>query len=158
MERFLTFRSHTLQNKKLMDIRKIILSITILSGISISGAIAQCVVGNCHTGYGTFIWQNADRYRGEWKEGLPHGEGTYKFNNGDHYAGEFVDGKKTGKGNYTWANGDTYIGFWQDDQMHFNGRYTWREDDSYYHGVIEMNKLVQSNIQAPLETPKKDGP
>ena len=43
-------------------------------------------------------WKNGDRYEGEWKQCLKHGQGTDIFANGDIYTGEYKDGKPDGKG------------------------------------------------------------
>lgn len=50
---------------------------------------------------------------------------TKIYDNGDKYIGEFKDGKKTGQGTFTWANGDKYIGEYLNDKMHGQGTYTW---------------------------------
>ena len=33
--------------------------------------------------------QTKDRYKGEWKKDLQHGQGTYTYANGDEYVGEY---------------------------------------------------------------------
>jgi hypothetical protein len=37
-------------------------------------------------------------------------EGTLIFNSADKYVGEFKDGVADGKGTYTWASGNKYVG------------------------------------------------
>ena len=45
---------------------------------------------NC---FGEQILTNGDKYAGEYKNGLPHGNGSYTLANGSKYVGEFKDGK-----------------------------------------------------------------
>jgi hypothetical protein len=50
------------------------------------------------------IFQNGDRYTGEWERGKMHGQGIYKFaSDGSHYEGEFTDGRMNGYGVYVDA-------------------------------------------------------
>jgi hypothetical protein len=43
-------------------------------------------------GYGVHEWQNGDRYEGEWRNSLRHGQGSDIFANGDVFIGEYVYG------------------------------------------------------------------
>jgi len=51
-----------------------------------------------------------DKYEGEWKACLRHGNGTDFFKNGDVYVGQYKYGKPDGFGQYKWQNGNTYTG------------------------------------------------
>ena len=42
--------------------------------------------------FGTWEWDNGDRYIGEWKKDLQHGQGTYTYAKGDEYIEEYKDG------------------------------------------------------------------
>ena len=44
------------------------------------------------------VWLNGDRYEGEWKACLRHGNGTDFFSNGDVYIGQYQYGKPEGYG------------------------------------------------------------
>lgn len=46
-----------------------------------------------------------NRYYGEMKNNLKHGEGVEYFSNGDFYEGSYANGKPNGKGLYRWYNG-----------------------------------------------------
>ena len=46
-------------------------------------AFGQCIKGNCHNGYGTYIFDNSDQYVGNWTKGKQNGKGTYIWTNGD---------------------------------------------------------------------------
>ena len=73
------------------------------------------------TEQGTLTLPNGDKYAGEYKDGLPHGQGTYTKANGDKYVGEFKDGKWHGQGTYTFPDGSKYVGEWKDGKEHGQG-------------------------------------
>lgn len=72
-----------------------------------------------------------DRYEGEWKEYLKHGNGTDVFANGDTYIGQYMFGtprritigKPCGYGQYIWKNGSTYVGEFRNGLKHGFGKY-----------------------------------
>ena len=47
----------------------------------------QCISGNCYNGYGTYTYANGDKYIGEGKKGLRHGNGVFTFANGKNKKG-----------------------------------------------------------------------
>ena len=47
---------------------------------------------------GTFTYNNGDKYEGEWKDWVHHGQGTYAWLEGDSYEGEWKNGKFHGQG------------------------------------------------------------
>ncbi|KAH9256826.1 hypothetical protein BASA81_004929 [Batrachochytrium salamandrivorans] len=63
---------------------------------------------------GTYLYANgggvAVRYRGTFKDNIPHGTGALEFTNGDAYEGEFWMGAATGTGRYVSAAGDITAG------------------------------------------------
>ena len=62
----------------------------------ISAALPPCPSsGVFHNCFGTFTYDDGDKYVGEWKENQMHGHGTYTWANGDKYIGEFRDGRNT---------------------------------------------------------------
>ena len=82
---------------------------------------------NC---FGTYTWPDGDKYVGEWKGGLPHGQGTGTWANGDKYVGEHKDGKKHGQGTYTYANGRVWVGLFSDDNFVSGSKYAAGEAPS----------------------------
>jgi len=96
--------------------------------------------GGCPVPHGVGIRRNGDgcQYRGEWKDGRPHGIGEFidpklnesycgewrggwrqgfgiaKFQNGDKYEGEWFKGKFHDRGNYFYSTGDCFAGTWAD--------------------------------------------
>lgn len=84
-----------------------------------------------HTGVGAYIWENGDRYEGEWNEGKRHGRGICRWADGRTYDGEWKEGKVHGTGIHTWSRGDKYEGQWTEDHMTGVGLYIWPEGDRY---------------------------
>ncbi len=63
-------------------------------------------------------------YRGDLKNGEPHGRGTLELTNGDRYQGDFLDGQFHGRGTYLWTSGATYEGSFANGAFHGSGTYT----------------------------------
>lgn len=59
---------------------------------------AQCVVGNCTTGEGKYVWPTGDSYEGAWKRGKQEGLGKLILTSGDYYVGSWSEGEKEGSG------------------------------------------------------------
>ena len=38
-----------------------------------------CMEGDCENGYGTYVWENGDKYVGAWMAGWAHGQGTETY-------------------------------------------------------------------------------
>ena len=43
-----------------------------------------CISGDCENGQGTYIWNDGEKYTGEWKNGVRHGQGTFIWNDGEN--------------------------------------------------------------------------
>ena len=78
--------------------------------------------GNCNNGlangYGVAIGK--DTYKGQFKNGLPHGEGTYIWANGNKYEGKWKEGKRHGRGTMTYkrTEQDSVVkGMWKNGQL-----------------------------------------
>lgn len=65
----------------------------------------------------TFKCSDGAKYKGQIKDGEPHGIGTKTWPDGDQHVGFFVRGKAHGQGKFTYA----------DDGWAFEGQ--WIEDD-----------------------------
>ena len=62
-------------------------------------------------GFGNFILNNGECYRGQFKNDSKNGKGTYYSSNGKiKYEGDFINDKFEGYGKYIWENGEYYIG------------------------------------------------
>ena len=77
----------------------------------------------------TFINPNGDTYKGEIKDGKPHGKGTWIYTNVEKvevtYEGDFKNGKYDGQGTYTLPDGEKYVGEWKDGLKHGLGILTY---------------------------------
>lgn len=94
---------------------------------------------------GQRIWEDGNKYEGEFKYGEPHGWGTFHWPDRTMYIGEFVDGLRHGHGQQTFSNGDTYAGEWRFGHMHGKGVYDW-VDDSKYVGTFVKGHMEGKGI------------
>ena len=97
---------------------------------------------NCR---GTYISSWGDKYIGEWKDGVLHGQGTYTFPNFTNYIGEFKDGKRHGQGTEIWPGGNKYAGEYKDGKR--------GTDKELRYGQVEINML--ENIKMVNGTDKE---
>lgn len=72
---------------------------------------SPCISGNCTNGYGTFKYNNGDRYVGYFSNGKRNGQGTYSVPNRVEYSGNWINDDLTGKcnrreNNSTWVSGN----------------------------------------------------
>ena len=110
----------------------------------------KCLSGDCDNGYGTLVFDNGDKYIGNFKKGKFHGKGNFTYgkgsNKGDQYIGEFKNDIESGKGTYTWANGDKYSGTFENGMPHGKGTYDYgegpNEGDQYVGEFKEGLKAV----------------
>ena len=58
----------------------------------------------------SYIWENGDKYIGEWVNGKITGKGTMIWKNGSKYVGDFINGKMEGYGIYTNIRGQEFEG------------------------------------------------
>ena len=63
------------------------------------------------------MYENGDKYEGEWIDSFKDGKGIYTYNNGDVYEGEFKKGKKKGEGKYIFKDGTKVFGIFDEDQL-----------------------------------------
>ena len=103
----------------------------ILLTISQAWSLPPCegnVWNNC---YGTWTYDDGQKYVGDWKDDKRHGQGTYTYVDGAKYVGEHKDDKFHGQGTYTWADGTKYVGEYKDSEFHGQGTYTFPNGDEY---------------------------
>ncbi len=87
------------------------LSLALLS-LSAFAQNGNCTSGDCRDGIGTYVWNNGEKYAGDFSDGKMHGKGTYTWPNGHQYKGDWLNGKQNGYGTYLWPNGKTKHGQW----------------------------------------------
>jgi len=98
----------------------LLIILCLFSNVSWSG---ECLQGDCKNGPGTYLWDNGDKYVGEFSNGLPNGEGLITTADGDVYEGGFKNSKFHGNGKWSRANGDVYVGEFNDNDPHGSGIY-----------------------------------
>jgi hypothetical protein len=82
------------------------------------------------SGYGIINLVNGEKYEGEWKKDLYHGNGRLETEN-SKYEGSFEMGKKQGQGKDYFSNGDMYVGFFVDGKLDGKGKYYWKNQQFY---------------------------
>jgi hypothetical protein len=102
-------------------------------------AATGCVLGDCQSGQGTYVWPSGSKYAGQFQNGLREGTGTYTWPSGSQYIGEYKSGLRHGRGAYHWSDGHSYVGEFHGDQKHGQGVYTW-PDGTVFEGAWENNQ------------------
>ena len=117
--------------------------------------------GYFHNCFGTYSWDDGEKYVGEYKDDKSHGQGTYIFADGDKYVGEFKDNKKHGQGTYTfgpkseWA-GDKYVGEYRDGKWNGQGTFTWANGGKYV-GEFKDGKFNGQGIKTYFNGTVEEG-
>ena len=76
--------------------------------------VEGCIEGNCFNGTGTYIYENGNaRYKGMFKNEMPHGNGICEYSNGEVYEGEWAEGSFDGVGVLLLQNGSAVKGLWK---------------------------------------------
>ena len=89
---------------------------------------------NHWSGIGTFE-SRTGIYIGAWKDGLQDGNGTVIYNNGNKYEGEFRQGFKNGYGKFSVTTvGDVYTGYFQNGMRYGQGIETYGSTGETYVG------------------------
>jgi len=107
----------------------------------------------------TINFINGDKYIGQAKDGIPHGNGTFEYketlpmplldgsgwtreSTKSKYVGEFVDGKKHGKGTL-FQEVCYYHGEWSNDEPHGSGAFYPTSHPTIYntHGEVSNGTL-----------------
>lgn len=110
---------------------------------------AECIVGDCMNGHGSYRYKNGNVYTGDFREGKRHGQGVLEFKSGNRYDGEWRRDKMTGQATHTWAAGksagDKYIGQFVNGRFHGIGTYI-DADGSRYEGEWKDRKRTGYGI------------
>ncbi|MDP1844371.1 MAG: hypothetical protein Q8K64_13215 [Sediminibacterium sp.] len=140
---------------------------------------AECISGNCvngkgiyklangaayegdfvdslMSGFGIIVWQNRDKYIGDWIKGNRTGKGKYTWANGDIYEGDFINNIREGIGTMIYKNGDKYIGDWKKGEYAGKGKYIWANGD-VYDGDYSKNNFEGVGIKVWKDGSKYSG-
>lgn len=97
-------------------------------------------------GQGEMVYNNGDRYIGEWEDDYPNGTGEkVKANGTSYYKGEWDYGHFHGKGEFVSNNGNLkdckYIGEFKDDKLSGDGEIVYLKTGDRYVGEFEDNGI-----------------
>lgn len=110
-----------------------------------------CQSGDCRNGEGHIIYMDYSEYRGQFRNGKPHGRGTMDYPNEEQYVGEFEDGQPQGNGKLYRPGKSALEGQWFEgafvgkqarpskgcvagDCQNGNGTYIFQDDSQYTGG------------------------
>lgn len=124
--------------------------ILIFLGILIFEIQADCLQGNCMTGYGSAVFPKGDSYTGEWRNGKAQGKGILKYTNGDVYSGEWLDGMANGMGTMEFADGTKYYGQWKSSLAHGFGTLFDTDGTVLYKGKWIDGRMVAGKQEKNL--------
>lgn len=106
-----------------------------------------CIAGNCDNGYGMYVFDNGDKYVGEWNNGKREGQGVYYYKSGIRYTGNFKNNTLEGYGYCLWTEGNYYIGEWANGEINGQGIYYYK-DGTKDVGDWKNTKLQNSNYKS----------
>ena len=117
--------------------------------------LSSPVIGDYHKGETLYLWITSYRtgnvwrgfgdkethsvYKGDVKNGVPHGVGIMIHILGGKYIGEWKNGKKD-TGTYTFPRGSKYIGSWKNDET-WKG--TYYDKNGNITGKVVNGKLIR---------------
>ena len=83
---------------------------------------------------------NGRKYKGDVKDGVPHGMGSELWPDGSIYEGVYVNGHRKGQGKLVWADGNSYDGVFDKDELCGYGTFVWKNGDKY-EGMFKHSKM-----------------
>lgn len=108
-----------------------LLVIWVSSFISTISLSAQCLEGNCQNGRGIYLFDNGNKYDGDFRKAIMNGKGTLYFANGNRYNGDWSGGFREGLGIYYFSNGNVYTGNFKKNKFHGHGAMTFTSGNKY---------------------------
>ena len=79
----------------------------------ITEGYADCNKNYCREGKGIYVYGDASRWVGDFKDGVPEGQGTCTYVNGDKYVGKFEKHAPHGEGTMYYKNGRILSALWE---------------------------------------------
>jgi hypothetical protein len=104
-----------------------------------------------HECHGTRIFENGDKYVGDFRENTENGWGTYSFSNGDQYYGVFEGGKINYQGTYTYSDGSKTIGDWKNGILNGYAIMTFANGDINKEGIFSNGKFLYAKKLSSIE-------
>jgi hypothetical protein len=101
--------------------------------------VSECISGDCQNGFGVYVWENGEKYEGNWEYKMRHGQGTNYYADGSVYKGDWKSDMQDGYGTLHYANGDRYTGEYKKHKMEGYGSYTFSTGFRYV-GDFENGK------------------
>lgn len=101
--------------------------------------------GHILDGYGTYVFDNGNKYQGYWKDWLFDGKGTFTWKDGGSYDGQWKKGMKCGDGVDIYSDGVTYKGSLKNNLKNGYGVLKW-SDGRRFKGEFRDNKPDGSGV------------
>lgn len=102
----------------------------------------EIVNGEAH-GKGVAIFENGNRYEGNFSHNKRSGFGKAINKNGDGYEGQWKNDRFNGKGTYTWKNGDRFEGYFKDAQRNGKGKLYNKQGELLKEGIWRDDELMK---------------
>ena len=87
------------------------------------------------------LFDNGDKYRGQWHHGVFQGSGVYDWPDKMQYRGDYMDGKRSGMGVHDWPSGVRYEGEWKDDKQNGMGVRLYADGDTFHGAFRDGNRV-----------------
>jgi hypothetical protein len=97
------------------------------------------------------------KYKGQFANGMRHGEGEQTWPDGRKYKGQFVNDKKQGEGEHTWPDGMKYKGQYFTDKRHGEGEHTWSDGRKYKGTECDFYSQVTLSKTSKMDTVSYSG-
>ena len=104
-----------------------------------------------HDCHGVRIFENGDKYVGNFRDNTKNGWGTYSFSNGDQYHGRFKGGKINYQGTYTYSDGSKTIGDWKNGILNGYAIMTFPNGDINKEGIFSNGKFLYTKKLSSIE-------
>ena len=93
-----------------------------------------------YDGYGVFQSGNGlEKYEGNWRDDLRHGQGKKFYSNGDVYEGAWIYGRREGRGVLKFANGKRKYGNWYQNEF-------VKPEEKDRNILTESDRLIDENM------------
>lgn len=102
----------------------------------------EIVNGEAH-GKGVAIFENGNRYEGNFSHNKRNGFGKAINKNGDGYEGQWKNDRFNGKGTYSWKNGDRFEGYFKDAQRNGKGKLYNKQGELLKEGIWKDDELMK---------------